>query len=74
MPIAKAVPDNPPNLLSLSARADTSRKASASVYGFVLLVLNRGSKIRSKKPLRVFFALRTWIDEMAHGRVEFWSI
>lgn len=41
-----------PNLLSVSARSETSRRASVSEYGLRLSFIN-GLKILSRKPLRV---------------------
>ena len=61
-------------LWSLSAPIETSRIASASVYGRSLLAWIIGPKICFKKLLRVCLALRTRMEEMVHGRVEWESI
>ena len=63
-----------PNLWSFSVLLETSRRASESVYGPSLFALKSGLSIFSKKAFRVWGALATWMDEMVHGRVEFWSI
>ena len=48
--------------------------ASARVNGRSLFALIIGLKIRSMKPLLVWLALRTRIDEMVQGSVELESI
>lgn len=61
-------------LWSLSAPIETSRIASARVYGRSLFAWIMGSKICFRKLLRVCSALRTRMEEMVHGRVELESI
>lgn len=61
-------------LWSLSAPMETSRIASARVYGRSLFAVIIGSKICERKVLRVWGALRTRIEDIVHGRVELESI
>ncbi len=63
-----------PNLCNRFARLETSRIASASVYGRSLLILSNGLKMRSRNDLRVFGAPSTRIEDMVHGKVELSSI
>lgn len=58
------------SLLSLSAPIETSRMASARVYGRSWLMLSIGLKMRSRKDFRVFGAPITRIDDIVVGNVE----
>ena len=55
---------------SCSTPRETSRRASDKVYGRGEFVeLRIGEKMWERNERRVFLALRTWMEEMVHGRV-----